>query len=104
MTSFAEKLLQARTWTRQTRISMQAEVLQWQAAIATVEAENEDQALHRRSPEHTSALFVLPDDQSSLLESDEGHDNTWASLRESSGSVNQQSTWPPKEKVQVRCR
>ncbi|KAI5920977.1 hypothetical protein F4810DRAFT_680479 [Camillea tinctor] len=37
--SFAEKLRQTRSWSPRSRRRMKAEVMQWQAAIATVEAE-----------------------------------------------------------------
>lgn len=42
MTSFDEKLRRAREWSPRSRKRMTAEALQWQAAIATVEAEGPD--------------------------------------------------------------
>lgn len=48
--SFAEKLRQARSWSPYSRQQMNAEVMQWQAAIMTVEAENPTSTSSFNSP------------------------------------------------------
>ncbi|KAI1500304.1 hypothetical protein F5X99DRAFT_386659 [Biscogniauxia marginata] len=58
--SFAEKLRQTRSWSPRSRRRMKAEVMQWQAAIATVEAERTRASYHAPSGEHRSEIPRLP--------------------------------------------
>ncbi|KAI1631120.1 hypothetical protein F4809DRAFT_646730 [Biscogniauxia mediterranea] len=58
--SFAEKLRQARSWSPRSRRRMKAEVMQWQAAIATVEAERTRAPSYHPPPASGSHMSETP--------------------------------------------